>query len=177
MLLRSNALTTLPESLRLLTSLKTINVVRNRLEFVPDALCTLTRIVDLELSVNRCACVRWCPLFSYALRVIVIVVATCRELCCVYLCVWRPAALQMNHECRLRALPSCIGNLRNVTQLTLSENCLVDDGVPDSLAQLPLRSLNLASNALTVIPSCLCAIAASARECFVFVCCVCYLAC
>ena len=64
-----------PESLRLLTSLKTINVVRNRLEFVPDALCTLTRIVDLELSVNRCACVRWCPLFSYALRVIVIVLA------------------------------------------------------------------------------------------------------
>ena len=57
---------------------------------------------------------------------------------------------------RLARLPHGMGNLRLLTRLTLSSNRLTDEGVPESIAMLPLLSFNVSSNLLMRVPEFVC---------------------
>ncbi len=122
-----NQLTTLPDSLGQLTQLTSLNLSYNQLTTLPDSIGQLTQLTSLDLSHNQ--------LTSLSVSLGELTQLTSLNL----------------SDNQLTSLPDSLGQLTQLTELDLSSNQLTT--LPDSLGQLTqLTSLNLSYNQLTTLP-------------------------
>jgi len=150
--LSHNCLTTVPDILKEIKSLKVINLSHNQLKILPDCFCcALTNLECLDLSNNHLTLL---PSAFGNLK-----------------CLWKfeannnnllslPDSIQQCENLRwlslknnkLMSLPSCFSTLKNLERVDLSQNKLKDMPV-DLLSKLPkLRVLNIQDNNFIKVP-------------------------
>jgi signal recognition particle receptor subunit beta len=149
--LDDNQLTELPESLGNLTQLRYLKLDSNQLTALPESLNKLKELEELVLADNPLRLPDWIGELS-KLKVLAlgwtntpgIHLGSIPQSICNLKQLDRLTA----HDCELKTLPDCIGDLTSLNDLYLAKNHLVD--LPSSLAQLEhLEWLNLDENPLS----------------------------
>jgi GTPase SAR1 family protein len=145
-----NQLMSLPDSLRHLTQLQTLDLSRNRLTVLQESLGQLTQLHSLNLSVNMLTALpeslgQLTQLQSFHLyhNLLAALPESLGELT-------RLRSLDLSNNC-LTSLPGSLGQLTQLQSLYLYNNQLTSP--PESLGQLTqLQSLYLNHNELTALP-------------------------
>ena len=120
-------LTSIPDNLVNMKSLKFLDLHSNRLTSIPDTIGDLTALEFLDLSHNQ-------------LTMLPSTIGNIQSLHTLYL-----------NENKFCALPESIGNLRSLEKLALENNKL--ESLPDSIGNLiKLKVLNLQENMLILVP-------------------------
>jgi len=128
--LKTNKLTSLPESFGRLTKLEYLNLGDNKLTFLPESIGKLTKLEFLKLDVNELNELTSLPESFGKLTNLKV--------------------LNLEYN-KLTSLPNLIGNLKNLKILYLNGNNLTS--LPESIGNLTkLETLELIGNNLTFLP-------------------------
>ena len=148
--LAERGLTSVPDWLKCLTTVSTLNLHGNHLSDLPEWLGSFADLTDLDLSMNQ---LRALPEWIRKLTRLTSIDLRHCQLTCLPECLGELLALSSFRlgNNNLTDLPESLGNLTRLTSLDLSRNQLAD--LPESLGNLTrLTSLDLSRNQLADLP-------------------------